>query len=198
MIGLALDTSYLYASIVIIKSGELLYYANNSKPNKQAETINVMVKEGLSSVGIEFQDLRYVAVAVGPGRFTGLKVGISVANAIHFALKTPLLPISNFEAIAYSYKNKKIGIVLGAGVGKFYFQSFDCCKSISDISIVIEDEVVLLREKYFLIGNVDIVDNQVVLDARDIANYADYKSKRTINLTSSYIKPQYIMNNYKN
>lgn len=197
MIGLALDTSYLYASIAIIKDGKILYYANNNKPNKQAETINSAIEKGLSRVGINFQELDYVAVTAVVGRFTGLRVGISVANAIHFALKIPLLPVSNFDAIAYKYKNKEIGVVLEAGVGKFYFQSFNCCKSTSDIKVITKGEVESLKEKYFLVGNVDIIPNQVVLDARNIANYADCKLKGIINLASNYIRPQYIINNYK-
>ena len=192
MIGLALDTSYSYASVAIIKDGKVLYYINNNKPNKQAEIINVAIENGLNSVGIEYQDLGYVAVTVGVGRFTGLRVGISVANAMHFALKLPLIPVSSFEAIAYNYKNKKIGIVLEAGIEKFYFQSFNCCESNSDIKIITKAEVELLKEKYFLVGNVDIVANQVTLDARDIAYYANYKYKAMIGSISGYIKPLYV------
>ena len=192
MIGLALDTSYSYGSVAIIKNGKILYYTNNNNPNKQAETINIAIENGLDSVGIGYQDLRYVAVTIGVGRFTGLRVGISIANAIHFALKLPLMPVSSFEAIAYNYKDKKIGIVLEAGIEKFYFQSFNCCKSSSDIKIITKTEVELLKEKHFLVSNIDIVANQVTLDARDIAHYANYKYKTMIGSISGYIKPLYI------
>ena len=193
MIGLALDTSYSYASIAMIDNGEILYYANNGQPNKQAETINTSIEDGLNNLRIEYQDLGYVAVTTGVGRFTGLRVGISVANAIHFALRLPLLPVSSFEAIAYRYKNKKIGIVLDAGIGKFYFQSFHCCKSSSDIKVITKSEVELLKEKYFLVSNVDIVPNKVTLDARDIAYCANYKYKQMTDFTSGYIKPLYVL-----
>lgn len=198
MIGLALDTSYLHASVALIKDDKILYYKNNEKQNKQAETINLAIEEGLSSIERTFKDLEYVAVTVGPGRFTGLRVGISVANAIKFALGVPLISISNFKAIAHHYKKEKMGIILEAGVGKFYFQSFDGENISSDITVIQKEEVEKLRERYYLIGNVEIADEEFYLDARHAAYYAERQSKDETILESHYLQPQYIINNYIN
>jgi tRNA threonylcarbamoyl adenosine modification protein YeaZ len=198
MIGLALDTSHLYASVAIIRDGKILCYKSNEKPNKQAETINLTIEDALNDLKMAFQDLDYVAVAAGPGRFTGLRVGISVANAIKTALKLPLISVSNFEAIAHNHTKNQMGIILEAGVGKFYFQSFDKRIASSEIIVVNKDEAEELKKTYFFVGNVEIAEEQFALDARHIACYADHMPKEMINSSLGYLKPQYIINNYVN
>jgi tRNA threonylcarbamoyladenosine biosynthesis protein TsaB len=196
MLGLALDTSFLYTSIAIINNGKIVYYKNNNKLNKQAETLNNMMEVALGEACITFQDLEYIAVASGPGRFTGLRAGISAANALLFTLKIPLISISTFEAIAYNYQDKKIGIILEAGMSRLYFQSFYKGEAISDINAIKIEEAQQLKGELLLIGNVDLADTRFDLDACHVAKCADSKIKYDV--WSSYIEPQYIINNYTN
>ncbi|WPX96619.1 tRNA (adenosine(37)-N6)-threonylcarbamoyltransferase complex dimerization subunit type 1 TsaB [Candidatus Bandiella euplotis] len=202
MIGLALDTSYLYASVAIIQDGKVVCVKNGEKPNEQAEVMNILIEEAMEMAELKFQDLQYTAVSTGPGRFTGLRVGISVANALCFALKTPLIPVSNFEAIAYIYQNNNqtlhdnMGIIIEAGVEKYYFQKFNKSGVISDISIISKDLVRQLKETHFLVGNTEGAHEQIQLNAVYIALYADCKTKNTTLLPSEYLKPQYILDNY--
>ena len=77
MIGLTLDTSHLYASIAISKNDKVMYFKKNKKVNKQAETLNLMIEEAMSDLRLSFSDLNYIAVATGPGKFTGLRPGMT-------------------------------------------------------------------------------------------------------------------------
>ena len=54
MIGLTLDTSYLYASIAISENNKILYFKSNAEINKQAEDLNVMIKEAIDYLKLSF------------------------------------------------------------------------------------------------------------------------------------------------
>jgi tRNA threonylcarbamoyl adenosine modification protein YeaZ len=196
MIGLTLDTSHLYASIAISKNDKVMYFKNNKKVNKQAETLNLMIEEAMSDLRLSFSDLNYIAVATGPGKFTGLRIGICVGNALHFALKAPLLPMCNLATIAFNHKEKNVGVLLDAGVEKYYFQEFNNKINTSPIKIITKDEISEIKKELYLVGNVDQVNDKFLLDARHIAKFANHKLKNLKNLVSNYLKPQYIINNY--
>jgi tRNA threonylcarbamoyladenosine biosynthesis protein TsaB len=196
MIGLTLDTSYLYASIAISEKDKVVYFKNNEKVNKQAEMLNLMIEEAMSDLRLSFKDLNYIAVATGPGRFTGLRVGICAGNALHFALKIPLIPVCNLVAIAFDCNEKNVGVLLEAGVEKYYFQEFDNKINTSPIKIITKDEISKIRKELFLVGNVEQVNEKFLLDARHVAKFASHKLKNLKNLVPNYLKPQYIINNY--
>ena len=153
MIGLTLDTSYLYASIAISENDKILYFKNNEKVNKQAETLNLMIEKAISNLKLSFKDLKYIAVTTGPGRFTGLRVGVCVGNALHFALKVPLLPMCNLATIAFNHQEKNIGVVLEAGVEKYYFQEFSNKINISPIKIIKKEEMREIKKKLYYCTN---------------------------------------------
>ena len=201
MIGLALDTSYLLASVAIIKDAEVLCFELNDNKNKQTESLNLIIEKANAATKISFKDYNYIAITTGPGRFTGMRVGISAANALGFILKIPLLPISNFDVIAFSLDINKLGIVLEAGVGKFYFQEFNNKKSISEISIITLDELHKIKKRLHLAGNINEADTKFIVNAKNVAKFANHKLNYSANnLTNymyNYIKPQYIINNYK-
>lgn len=201
MLGLALDTSYLLASVAIVKNAEVLYFELNDSKNKQAESLNLMIEKANTTTKVNFKDFNYIAITTGPGRFTGMRVGVSTANALGFILKIPLLPISNFDVIAFSMDTKRLGIALEAGVDKFYFQEFNNKKSISEITIITLDELHKIKKKLHLAGNIDEADTKFVVNAKNVAKFANHKLNYTANnltsFMSHYIKPQYIINNYK-
>ena len=201
MLGLALDTSYIFASVAIVKNGKLMCFELNDSKNKQAELLNLMIEKAKNTLKVNFEDFNYIAVTTGPGRFTGIRVGISVANALGFTLKIPLLPVSNFDVIAYCTDIERLGIALEAGVNKFYFQEFNNKKSISKITVINLDELDEIKKRVNLVGNIDNIEEKFVVNAKHVARYANYKLNYTTdnrgNFMSNYIKPQYIINNYK-
>ena len=196
MLGLILDTSYLYASVAIMSDGIVLGSQSNTSINKQTKDLNTMIEESMKKLGLDFQMLNYVAVSIGPGRFIGLRVGISTANALQLALKTPLLGISNFDVIAYHYQKPKLGIVLDANGQHVYFQEYQHKTSISTIQVINKCQLLNIKQNIYLVGNVDQVDEQFVLSMHHFAKFIRYKLSNIKKMALGYIKPQYIINNY--
>jgi tRNA threonylcarbamoyladenosine biosynthesis protein TsaB len=65
-----------------------------------AEHLMAVIDEALNTAGITYRDLTAIAVAIGPGSFTGVRVGVSTARGLALALKIPAVGVSNLEAVA--------------------------------------------------------------------------------------------------
>jgi len=69
-------------------------------PAQHTEKILPQINQLVSQAGIELKDLDGIAFGQGPGSFTGLRIAVSIAQALGFGLQKPLLPVSTLRAIA--------------------------------------------------------------------------------------------------
>ena len=98
MIILAIETTYKTATVTVKDDrNEVTVTADTSR--KHAETILPAVQEALGRCGYTLRDLDYVAVDVGPGSFTGLRIGICVANALGLSLGIPVIPVDSLSVV---------------------------------------------------------------------------------------------------
>lgn len=99
---LAIDSSGLVATVALqcddILAGE--YTVHNKKTHSQ--TLLPMIHDMLEMVGIEVRDMDVVAVAAGPGSFTGLRIGASTAKGIAGTLNIPIAAVPALEGLAYN------------------------------------------------------------------------------------------------
>jgi tRNA threonylcarbamoyladenosine biosynthesis protein TsaB len=94
---LAIDTSSAYLSLAL-QVGEKVYPPYiNKVDNKQSENIIPQIKELLTKAGITTSDLTHIAYNQGPGSFTGLRIGLSVALGIAYGINALLIPIPAFK-----------------------------------------------------------------------------------------------------
>ncbi len=70
-----------------------------------AEKINSFIKKGLADAGISFSELNGVAVSEGPGSYTGLRIGVSAAKGVAYALELPLIAINTLQAMSTEVVN---------------------------------------------------------------------------------------------
>lgn len=99
---LALDTSGQTASVACIKAGVLLgeYTLNHKMTHSQ--TIMPMLAEMCQRAEIALSELDYIAVAAGPGSFTGLRIGAATAKGLAHGLAIPIVPVPTLDALAYT------------------------------------------------------------------------------------------------
>ena len=98
---LALDSSGLTASVAVIEDENLMgeYTMNYKKTHSQ--TLLPMLDELAKMIELDLQPIDAIAVAGGPGSFTGLRIGSSTAKGMALALKKPILSIPTLEGLAY-------------------------------------------------------------------------------------------------
>ncbi len=98
---LHLDTSDDAGSVAISRNGTLICRAANAEARNQASTVNATIADLLAEAGIGFSDLTAVVVCAGPGSYTGLRIGLSTAKGLCYALDIPLLLDNKITLLAY-------------------------------------------------------------------------------------------------
>ena len=99
---LAIDASSLVASVAILEEDKLLaeYTVNFKKTH--SETLMPMLDEVCSMISLDLESIDAIAVAGGPGSFTGLRIGAATAKGLGLALDKPIVSIPTIEGLAYN------------------------------------------------------------------------------------------------
>jgi tRNA threonylcarbamoyladenosine biosynthesis protein TsaB len=106
---LALDSSGLVASVAIVVDDITVaeYTVNHKKTHSQ--TLLPMLNEVKEMTGLDLKTVNAIAVAAGPGSFTGLRIGSATAKGLGLALDIPIIPVPTVDALAYNlYGSDKI------------------------------------------------------------------------------------------
>lgn len=105
---LLIETATQVCSVTLASDGKVLSIRESHNQKSHSELITTFIEEVLKDVNIEFGQIDAVAVSKGPGSYTGLRIGVSTAKGICFALDKPLLAIDTLEAMAKGFRDKNI------------------------------------------------------------------------------------------
>jgi tRNA threonylcarbamoyladenosine biosynthesis protein TsaB len=100
MLILGIDTTTLACSVALLKNGTVLAEATLNIKKTHSERLMPLLNNLLIESGIERETLDAIAVAAGPGSFTGLRIGVSTARALAQGLSIPAVPACTLEALA--------------------------------------------------------------------------------------------------
>jgi tRNA threonylcarbamoyl adenosine modification protein YeaZ len=121
MILLALDCSARLCAAAVHDGARELGRAVRDLGTGHAEHLVEVVEEALAKDGLSFPALERIGVAVGPGSFTGLRVGVAAARGYALALKIPAVGVTNLEALAAearaAFPGRAVLAALDAGIG---------------------------------------------------------------------------------
>lgn len=120
---LALDTVSDSISVALIQKGNVIAHQYQQMERGQGESLIPMIQNVFQKAHYDFKDLSKVAVSVGPGSFTGVRIGLATAKGIGLALNIPVVGITAFEAAAFDIKGSFL-VVLDTRRGDFFTQSF--------------------------------------------------------------------------
>ncbi len=99
---LSLDSTAKIASCALLEDDKLLSLFNIDNGLTQSELLLPMVEASFNSLKITISDVDLFAVTVGPGSFTGVRIGASVVKGLAFGRNIPIAPVSTLEALAYN------------------------------------------------------------------------------------------------
>ena len=100
MLILAFETSAKAASAALLRDGILLGESYQNTGLTHSQTLLVMAQDLLSQCGLTVRDVTHVAVAEGPGSFTGIRIGVAAAKGLSWGGQLPLCGVSTLEAMA--------------------------------------------------------------------------------------------------
>jgi tRNA threonylcarbamoyladenosine biosynthesis protein TsaB len=109
---LNIETATKNCSVALSKEGETILCKEIAEEGySHAERLHVFIEEIIHEAGIHFQDLKAIAVSQGPGSYTGLRIGVSAAKGLCYALNIPLIAVDTLQVLA-SQATIKEGVII--------------------------------------------------------------------------------------
>lgn len=124
MIVLAMDTCLASCSVTVLEGERVLACAREVMARGHQERLAPMAQAVMADAGLAFGRLDRIAVTVGPGSFTGLRVGIAFAKGLALALSKPAVGIGTLEALA-AEADGLVFPAIDARRGQLYLQAFE-------------------------------------------------------------------------
>ena len=133
MISLFLDTSTKYLCIGIAKDHKVIYKFQQEAIKKQSELTIPFLQKALAEVNISLNDIDEVNVTIGPGSFTGIRIGMCIAKVLASMKNIPLKAISSLNA--YASLGRKI-VILDAKAKRVYLGIYNNNEKVIDECVV--------------------------------------------------------------
>ena len=104
---LCLETSTAVCSVSLVNNGNVVALRESLDGQNHAEKITIFIDEVMKEAGVAYKDLDAVATSMGPGSYTGLRIGVSTAKGLCYAMEKPLIAIDTLAAMAYGFEDYK-------------------------------------------------------------------------------------------
>jgi len=127
---LAFDTAAGACSVALLEGDRVLAARLREMARGQAEALMGLVQDVLAEAGVGFAEVDRLATTLGPGSFTGLRVGLAAARGLALAGQLPIVGVTSFEAVAHGVApderaGRHVLVALDTKRGDLYAQAFD-------------------------------------------------------------------------
>ena len=129
-------------TIGLLKSGEVLEVLEKESLRNHSEFVMPMIKDILDNNGIDTSYLNEIIVVNGPGSFTGVRIGVTIAKTLAYTLNIPIKTIDSLKAFSVSYDNNSKKVVTISDLKGKYIGYFD------ENNDNIEDYIYLKNKEY--------------------------------------------------
>lgn len=206
---LAVSTSSNIASVAITENNQTILELNVNNNKTHSETLIPLIIDLLDKTNLKLSDINAIACDVGPGSFTGIRIGISSVKAIAQSLNIPVISVSSLEALAYNVQNiscDTICALIDAKNNQIYAGIFD--SSFNLLEDYIADDIALVIDKLNNYKNIVFVGDgallhkdllsikefpyENVIHSENIAKCGYFKFKQNLCQTADSIIPLYL------
>ncbi|MFI5129687.1 MAG: tRNA (adenosine(37)-N6)-threonylcarbamoyltransferase complex dimerization subunit type 1 TsaB [Chitinophagales bacterium] len=108
---LNIDTAVETASVCLSDNAEVIELLVNENHKDHAKWLHTAINDSVTRAGMVMADLNAVAITIGPGSYTGLRIGLATAKGLCFALQIPLICINTLQMMANAVKNEKSDLI---------------------------------------------------------------------------------------
>ncbi len=214
---LLIETATAKCSVGLAIAGVLSAYKESDIPNSHSAMLSVLIDSLIKENNLAYSDLDAVALSLGPGSYTGLRIGCSTAKGLCYALGVPCIGLKTTSILAFAAKQKhhsaSVVAMIDARRMEVYSEIFD-----EDLSVLkpcsadilsenIYDEYLLNKKQVVLVGDGAakaqelfkdkqnyFFDSKVELSARAMAKAAHESYKGEDFLDTAYFEPFYLKN----
>lgn len=156
---LNIETSTKNCSVSVAKGGKTIVCNEIAEEGySHAERLHVFIEKSLKEAGITYKDLSAIAISQGPGSYTGLRIGVSAAKGLCFALDLPLIAVDTMKVLAsqVTVSNGLIVPMIDARRMEVYSAIFNSkLEQVRDVQaeIISEDSFENLQEIIYFVGD---------------------------------------------
>lgn len=119
---LNIETATTVCSVALAKDGQLVSYKEQNEGYTHAENLTLFIEEVVNKSGYAFKDIDAIAVSKGPGSYTGLRIGVSTAKGLCFALDKPLISVNTLLSLSLTLSKGE-----GKSLNKINSEKFLLC-----------------------------------------------------------------------
>ena len=198
---LSMDTSSKICSVAVLEDDKVIDEMHNESKLEHSQTLMPMIKNILKNQNMTLKDINLLSCSIGPGSFTGTRIGIATVKAFSDAKKIPIAGINSLEAQAYSVLRKfgtndcKILSMIDARNDNAYFAvyrmrkgRFSMYKNPDVMSIFDTIDYVDFKDNLYIIGDIkfSLIDNLLQAKMQEqIGQGADVKKYEYVNTSES-------------
>ena len=167
---LAFDGTAKIATVAVCEDEHLLAQFTVDNGLTQSELLLPMAEDMLKALKLDFNDIDMFAVAVGPGSFTGVRIGVSLVKGLAFGRGVPCVEVSTLEAMAYNLRGLGDAVCIpcmDARRGQFYCATFSLTESTISAQRIDEDDARSLDQITELVDNMTAERFYVCGDGRE-------------------------------
>ena len=136
---LFIDSATTNLVVAIINEGKIAYIYDNNDGHDTSSKMMPVLSEAFDMVNFKPQDIDKIFVVTGPGSFTGIRVGLTVAKTMAYALNIPIVPISSLEVMASCSGGTAL---INARRGYVFAGTYD-----EKLNVIYPDSYVLMSDK---------------------------------------------------
>ena len=173
---LAIDTSGKVASVALVEDGKFIDTIEKNTNLSHSQAVLPVCMELLEKNEITLKDIDCFATVVGPGSFTGLRIGIAAAKGFAMMLDKPLVGVSSLECVAYESGNEgNVCALIRSREKEYFFGVYNIAKNRTEtIEEGFSDNVDELKAKY---PDAVIVEGEARAKAAAMLAYYHYTNK---------------------
>jgi tRNA threonylcarbamoyladenosine biosynthesis protein TsaB len=138
MLILAVDTNTYAGSVALLSDRRLMAEVNLDSPQTHSERLLPSIDMMLQLLGVKLEHIDGYALAVGPGSFTGIRIGMSTVKALAFASGKPIAPVSNLEALALKIRQPQARVLcpfMDAKKGEVYAALYEAKAGALEVAV---------------------------------------------------------------
>ncbi|WP_300558135.1 tRNA (adenosine(37)-N6)-threonylcarbamoyltransferase complex dimerization subunit type 1 TsaB [Companilactobacillus sp.] len=180
---LAFDTSNKPLTVAVVEDGKILARADSTEEKTHSVSLLPDIKDSLQKAGLSIDDIDRIAVAQGPGSYTGVRIAVTVAKTLAFTLDKPLVGISSLRLLAANGDNGKLVVPVEDARNDNAFAGAYLKKS-GEVVDVIKDQHIKMEDLFKLLANYQADQIQFVNVSEHLADLiSENLPKATITLT---------------
>ncbi len=150
---LAIDTSGAHLTVALIDNENVIseYFIDTGL--RHSVMLMPCIESVLNKAGLKLSDIDVFASVVGPGSFTGIRIGISTIKAFSFANNKPVLPVTSFEVLKYNRLYGKSFTVIDARHDNYYAMAFDGDEVTLEPCFLTKEEILKFKGEYEILAS---------------------------------------------